>query len=55
MRPRSFFVVCRQLDSTVGGQASLSQFVSGKKALVAFFYPRVRHELQCGLFKLPCE
>lgn len=29
-----------QLDSTVGGQASLSQFISGKKALVAFFYPR---------------
>ena len=45
---QAFLLMCRQLDSTVGGQASLSQFISGKKALVAFFYPRVRHKLQCG-------
>ena len=47
-----FFLMCRQLDSTVGGQASLSQFISDKKALVAFFYPRASHQSCCSILSL---
>lgn len=47
-----FLLLRRQLDSTVGGQASLSQFISGKKALVAFFYPKVSHQLSCSSRRL---